>query len=157
MTPQPAPEPFVAVRHGADAYANARAALEALALPDFHGTRVLLKPNAGRLVPPRKGITTHPSVVAAACDFFVKAGADVSVGESTIIGVKPLECLESTGIAAVVRERGLPLIDLDKLPARRTTVPGGTVLNHLMVCGAMAEFDYVVSIPVMKTHMHCVV
>ena len=149
------PNPFVAVRHGPDPYSNAQRALEALTLPPLRGKRVLLKPNAGRHVEPEKGITTHPAVVAAACDFFTRAGATVAVGESTIIGVKPLECLESTGIAAVVRERGLALLDLDQRPARKTPIAGGAILAHLMVCGAIAEFDYVVSIPVMKTHMHC--
>jgi len=145
---------FVAVRHGSDPYANALGALEALSLPSFKGRKVLLKPNAGRRVPPGTGITTHPEVVAAACDFFVKRGAEVTVGESTIVGVKPLDCLESTGIAAVVRARGLPLLDLDLRPARKTAV-AGSVLSHLLVCGAVADFDTIVSIPVMKTHMHC--
>jgi uncharacterized protein (DUF362 family) len=146
--------PFVAVQKGEDPYQNTEHVLEQLTLPDLSGKRVLVKPNAGRQVQPRKGITTEPQVVAAACDFFIGLGANVSVGESTIVGVKPLDCLESTGIAAVARERNIPVIDLDELPACKTPVKG-RVLDHLKICGAIPSFDYIVSVPVMKTHMHC--
>ncbi len=149
--------PFVAICHGDDACLNTLDVLRKLQLPSFAGRRVLLKPNAGRKVQPRKGITTEPDVVAAACDFFLEKGADVAVGESTILGVKPLDCLESTGIAAVARERGIPVLDLDELPATKTPVRNGVVLDSLAVCGVLAQFDCVVSIPVMKTHMHCCV
>lgn len=153
--PEPVQPPRVIVRRGADAYATALAALRALKLPRLHGRRVLLKPNAGRRVAPGLGITTNPAVVAAACDFFLQAGAHVSIGEGTILGVTSPECLETTGIAAVARERGVPMLDFDTLPARKTPIPHGVVLDHLMICAALAEFDYIVSIPVMKTHMHC--
>ena len=145
---------FVSVGRGNDPYATTMAVLTTLKLPDFSNKRVLLKPNAGRLVLPGKGITTDPRVVAAACDFFIERGAEVAVGESTIIGVKPLECLESTGIAPIARERHIPVLDLDDEPADITPV-AGIVLDHLKICGAVKRFDYVVSIPVMKTHMHC--
>jgi len=104
-----------------NAYSNAYKALENISLPDLKGKKVLLKPNAGRKVEPGKGVTTEPEVVAAACDFFVKTGAEVSVGESPILGVTALECLETTGIADVVRKRGIVLIDLDSLPANNLT------------------------------------
>jgi len=138
-----------------NAYSNAYKALENISLPDLKGKKVLLKPNAGRKVEPGKGVTTEPEVVAAACDFFVKTGAEVSVGESPILGVTALECLETTGIADVVRKRGIVLIDLDSLPANKTEIKGGIVLKSLAVCGAIKDFDYIVSIPVLKTHMHC--
>ncbi|MCX7847670.1 MAG: DUF362 domain-containing protein [bacterium] len=82
-------------------------------------------------------------------------GARASIGEGTILGVTPSECLEATGIAAVARERHVPVLDLDALPARKTPIPNGVVLDHLMISAAVAEFDYIVSLPVMKTHMHC--
>lgn len=146
--------PFVAVQKGKDPYQNTLRVLEQLDLPGLNGKRVLLKPNAGRQVQPRMGITTEPQVVAAACDFFVGLGSEVSIGESTIIGVKPLDCLESTGIATVARERNIPVLDLDKRPPDITPV-NGRILNSLKICGGLKDFDYIVSIPVMKTHMHC--
>ena len=146
---------FVAVCHGEDAYSNAIGALESINLPDLAGKKVLLKPNAGRKVLPGKGITTNPLVVAAACDFFQKIGAEVTVGEGTILGVTPFECLETTGIAFEVRKRGIAMIDLDAAVGNRTEIKEAVVLNHVMISSGIDDFDYIVSIPVMKTHMHC--
>jgi len=145
----------VTICHGENPYSNAYKALESISFPDLKDKKVLLKPNAGRKVKPGKGITTEPEVVAAACDFFEELGCYVSVGESPILGVTALECLEESGIAEVVRLRGIPLIDLDELPATKTEIKDGEVLKFLAVCGAVKEFDYIVSIPVLKTHMHC--
>jgi uncharacterized protein (DUF362 family) len=147
--------PFVAVTHGSDAYSAAREALAALDLARFKGARVLLKPNAGRRVAAGTGVVTAPAVVAAACDHFLELGADVAIGEGTIVGVKPLDCLATTGIAAVADERNLALVDLDTPKGRKVDIPGGTVLSHVTLAGPLADYDAIVSIPVMKTHMHC--
>ncbi len=146
---------FVAICHGNDAYVNAYKALEKINLPDLTGKKILLKPNAGRKVLPNKGITTNPLVVAAACDFFKDAGAIVTVGEGTILGVTPFDCLESTGIAAEVKKRAIPMIDLDAAPADKTVIKDSVVLNHARISNVIFDFDYIVSIPVIKTHMHC--
>ena len=47
------------------------------------------------------------------------------------------------------------MIDLDLLPANKTEIKNGIVLKSLAVCGEIKNFDYIVSIPVFKTHMHC--
>jgi len=146
---------FVAVFHGEDAYSNAYSALESIKLPDLNGKKILLKPNAGRKVMPCKGITTNPLVVAAACDFFQQAGAKVVVGEGTILGVTPFDCLKSTGIAAEVRKRDIPMIDLDAASAAKTEIKNSVVLDFARISDALNDFDYIVSIPVIKTHMHC--
>ncbi len=144
----------VAVVRNADGYAAACEALQAFSLDAFRGKRVLLKPNAGRCAKPGDGVTTHPDIVAAAIDMFREAGADVAVGESPITGVKTLEALESTGIAAAARDRDCPLIDMDARPCVVVPVPDGEAIRELQVCPETLEFDAVVSIPVMKTHMH---
>ena len=146
--------PEVFVVPGADAYAAAREALRAIGLAPARGRRVLLKPNAGRLTAAGSGVTTNPQVVAAAIDAFVEAGATVAVGESPITGVRTPEEFEITGIAAVARERGCPLLDMDARRGRRVAVPEGRAIRTLTVCPELFDFDLVVSIPVMKTHMH---
>jgi len=150
----PSDRPRVHVAGGEDPAANARAALQAFDLSRVRGKRVLLKPNAGRIAAPGEGVTTDPRVVAGAIDAFLEAGAQVSVGESPITGVKTLEALEATGIAAVARERHCPLIDLDRRPAVPVPVPDGLALRAFQVCAEVLEHDLVVSIPVMKVHMH---
>jgi len=121
------------------------------------GKRVLLKPNAGRNARPKTGITTHPQVVAAAIDAFSQAGAEVAVGESPITGVKMAGAFESTGIAAVAKARNCPLIDMDVRRYVPLEIGEGVAMKSLKLCAEVAEYDIIVSIPVMKTHMHTVV
>jgi uncharacterized protein (DUF362 family) len=142
------------VASGADAYANARQALAHFDLGVARNRRVLLKPNAGRIVRAGLGITTDPQVVAAAIDAFVEAGADVSVGDSPIVGVRELQALEASGIADVVRARNCRLLYMDKRRYVQVPLPEGRAIRSLRVCPDVFEHDLIVSIPVMKTHMH---
>jgi hypothetical protein len=135
-------------------YANTRAALAQIDLSPAKGKRVLLKPNAGRIAAPGAGITTDPQVVAAAIDAFSEIGADVAVGESPILGVKTLEAFDAVGITHIARERGCPLIDMDARKFVNVPVPDGLAIDSLKVCPEVFEYDLVVSLPVMKMHMH---
>ena len=146
--------PAVFVAHGSGPYANSRRALESVGLLPVRGKSVLLKPNVGRVAPPGSGIVTHPEVVAAAIDVFREAGAEVAVGESPIVGVDVQEAFAAAGMAAVARNRGCPLIDMDRRPCVEVPVPEGQVIHSLKVCAEAMEFDFIVSIPVMKRHMH---
>jgi uncharacterized protein (DUF362 family) len=123
-------------------------------LGPVRGKRVLLKPNAGRLASPGAGITTHPDVVAAAIDAFRAEGAEVAVGESPIVGVDVQEAFRVTGIAAVAAQRDCPLIDMDRRRFVEVPVPEGRAIRSLRVCPEVLESDFLVSIPVMKMHMH---
>lgn len=144
----------VTVTHGNGPYRNTLEALKSIPLQNVQGKRLLLKPNAGRVARCGEGITTHPEVVAAAIDFFREAGAEVVVGESPITGVKTMEAFESTGIADITRKRNCPLIDMDMRPFVEMDIPEGRALHKLKLCPEVLEFDAIVSIPVMKMHMH---
>ncbi len=146
--------PQVSVSHGKDPYPTACSAISRLDLSPARGKRVLLKPNAGRVAKPGEGITTHPQVVAAAIDAFTGAGATVAVGESPITGVKMLEAFRSTGIADVAAERGCPLIDMDRRKCIDVKLPKGEAVRALTICPEALEYDIVISLPVMKVHMH---
>jgi uncharacterized protein (DUF362 family) len=148
---------LVSVRRGDDGYTLAR---ESLATLDFdigslQGKRVLIKPNAGRLVSPYLGINTNPVVVAGVIDAFLEAGvSDLFVGESPILGVKALEALDECGMAEVARKRNVPLVDLDAKRPVVVKVPEWKAIDKLKVCREVLNVDFIVSIPVMKTHMH---
>ncbi len=149
--------PAVFWASGDNPYDNARKALSNIDLSPSKGKRVLLKPNVGRNVKPETGITTHPQVIAAAIDAFKEAGAEVAVGESPIAGVTMLEAFENSGVTAVAEERDCPLIDMDVRPFVTARIPDGVAIRSLKVCREIAEHDIIVSIPVMKTHMHTAV
>ena len=146
------PEVFVA--HGKDAYGNTLEALSRIDLSIAAGKRVLLKPNAGRMAHAGSGINTNPEVVAAAIDAFRQAGAIVAVGESPITGVKTPEAFEITGIASAARERDCPLIDMDVRKYVDAKLPEGIAIHSIKLCADIFDFDIIVSIPVMKMHMH---
>jgi len=146
--------PLVWIAQGRGGYANAHTALESLDLSGVRGKRVLLKPNVGRVALPGEGITTHPEVVAAALDVFNEAGAEVAVGESPITGVDVMEAFASAGITEVARQRNCPLVDLDCRPPVEVPLDEGQALHTIRVCAEVLEYDLVVSIPVMKMHMH---
>ena len=144
----------VAVTHGEGPYHNTLKALSSISLQAVRGKRVLLKPNAGRMARSGEGITTHAEVVAAAIDAFQQAGAEVAVGDSPITGVKALEALEITGISAVARKRNCHVLDMDKRRFVEMDIPDSRALHKLKLCPEVLEFDVIVSIPVMKMHMH---
>jgi uncharacterized protein (DUF362 family) len=146
--------PSVFWASAAGPYDNTRKALANIDISASKGKRVLLKPNAGRNVKPETGITTHPQVVAAAIDAFKEAGAEVAVGESPIAGVTMLEAFENGGITAVAEERDCQLIDMDVRPFVTAQITDGVAIRSLRVCREVSEYDIIVSIPVMKTHMH---
>ncbi len=146
--------PSVSVAHGSGPYANTRLALESVDLQPVGGRRVLLKPNVGRVATPGSGVITHPEVVAAAIDVFREAGAEVAVGESPIVGVDVQEAFATAGITDIAGERDCPLIDMDLRPCVEMPVPEGRAIQSLKVCAEALEFDFIVSIPVMKRHMH---
>ncbi len=151
---QAASAPKVIVTGGKGPYDNIRNALAKIDLSPAKGKRVLLKPNAGRIAVPGAAITTHPQALAAVIDAFAEAGADVSIGESPISGVKTMEAFETTGIAEVAKERNIPLIDMDERKAVKIKIPNGRAINSLQLCPEIMEFDLIVSVPVIKMHMH---
>ncbi len=149
-----ASRPSVFCATGDGPYDNTLKALANVDLSPAKNKRVLLKPNIGRNVQPETGITTHPQVVAASIDAFRDAGADVAVGESPITGVAALDAFETSGVTAVAEERNCPLIDMDLRRYITAGIPDGSAIKLLKVCPEIAEYDIIVSIPVMKTHMH---
>jgi len=144
----------VFISGGNGPYNNTIEALKNIDLSPAKGKTVLLKPNVGRNAEPSSGICTEPQVVAAAIDAFREAGAIVSIGESPISGVKTLEAFESTGITKIANERNCPLIDMDVRKPIVITIPDGVAIKSLKLCPEVTEFDFIVSIPVMKMHMH---
>jgi uncharacterized protein (DUF362 family) len=149
-----ATHPSVHIAQGSGPYANTRQALKPIDLTPVRGKRVLLKPNVGRIAAAGSGITTHPEVVAAAIDAFREARADVAIGESPIVGVDVQAAFSATGIATVAAERDCPLIDMDRRRYVEVPLPEGRAIHRLKVCPEVREFDFVVSLPVMKMHMH---
>ncbi len=146
---------IVVVSKGEDPFRTTEGVLQRFPLPGLKGKNVLVKPNAARLAFPGGGVTTHPSVVAATVMHLKKQGAGrIVIGESCIFGVDAREAFRVTGMKAISEENGVELLDLDQGPPTEITVPGGTLIKRMKVPALLREFDFIISIPVMKTHMH---
>ena len=59
-----------------------------------------------------------------------------------------------TGMQEVSEKTGVPLIDLDRGDPAEITIPAGRLVKKIKVPALLKEMDFVISIPVMKTHMH---
>jgi|GEM_PF-94166 len=151
-------KPCVSVASGHGPYRNTLDALSRINLSAIRGRRVLLKPNLGRVAEASSGIVTNPQVVAATIDALRNAGAaHIAIGESPITGVNTMQAFEKSGMAAMAKERDCPCIDMDRRNPIEVAVRNGTAVSSLKVCADLFDFDIIVSIPVMKTHMHTVV
>ncbi|HIE55228.1 MAG TPA: DUF362 domain-containing protein [Chromatiaceae bacterium] len=145
----------ISIAKGKDPYATTFEALKKLPEPEVRNRRVLLKPNVSRMLPHTQGATTNPQVVAAAIDYFKSLDAvDIAIGESPITGVRISEAYEISGIKEIACARNTKLLDFDSQPYQILKIPGGRVINQIKVTWFWWNFDFIVSIPVMKTHMH---
>ncbi|NWF93669.1 MAG: DUF362 domain-containing protein [Syntrophaceae bacterium] len=146
---------LVMVSKGDDPYETTRELLQTFPLPVLKGRRVLIKPNAARVASPGQGVTAHPGVVAATIDLLKERGARrIVIGESCIFGVDPEEAFQVTGMKEIAEKRGMEVIDLDRSDPAELAVPKGRVIKKIKVPAILREFDFIISIPVMKTHMH---
>jgi uncharacterized protein (DUF362 family) len=143
------------VSKGEDPFRTTERVLQTFPLPDLKGKNVLIKPNAARLAFPGEGVTTHPSVVAATIEHLKKQGAGrIVIGESCIFGVNAQEAFRATGMKDVSEKGNVELVDLDQGAPMEILIPGGKVIKKIKVPALLREVDFIISIPVMKTHMH---
>jgi len=117
------------------------------------GKRVLVKPN---LIMPRKpedAATTHPAVIEAVCTAFIKAGAEVSIIDSTG-GPHTKMILRllygKTGMKTAAENSGAKL----SFNTKSTTVlfPEGRVMQKFDLLSPILEADLVISVAKVKTH-----
>jgi len=120
----------------------------------IRGRRVLLKPN---LVEPNRAhshINTHPLVVRAAAETFLRLGAaSVTVAEGAGHVRDSLLVLEESGLAEVLAEDRIPFVDLNTDSLFRVPNRGGfTKLDSLVLPASLRQADLIVSMPKLKTH-----
>jgi uncharacterized protein (DUF362 family) len=147
--------PLVIVSKGKNPYVTTKRGLRKFPLSHLKGRNVLIKPNAARLAYPGNGVTTHPQVVAATIDHLKEKGVRrIAIGESCIFGVNAKEAFQATGMKEISEEKKIELIDLDQRNPMEIAIPRGKVIKKIKVPAILKEFDFIVSVPVMKTHMH---
>ena len=148
-------EPKIIVLEGKNPYRTTKNALQNYPLPDLKDKKILIKPNGARLASPGEGVTTHPGVIAATIDHLKEKGVEeIAIGESCILGVDAQEAFRVTGLKEISEKKEVKLIDLDQGSPVEIAVPGGKLLKKIKVPAILKDFNFIISIPVMKTHMH---
>ena len=146
----------VGIRHGGDPTTMTLEVLREVVTRDFRNQSVLIKPNLGFLSSSGTGVVTHCEVIRGVIRFMKEAGARPFVGDSCILGVNPWEAFEKSGAAAVTREEGVALINLDEGEPVRMKIPEPFAVDEVKISSHAAHADCIVSVPVMKTHMYAV-
>jgi uncharacterized protein (DUF362 family) len=146
----------VIVTHGNGPFENIKEALSSLDLKFLKGKSVLIKPNIGRSTSKsKKGINTHPQAIAGVIEVLQEVKVKkIAIGESPIVGVKTLEAFEKAGVTDIAKKYNCELIDLDKEKPVIKSIPKSRVVSSTKICSRIFEFDYILSLPVAKMHMH---
>jgi uncharacterized protein (DUF362 family) len=121
---------------------------------EIRGKRILLKPN---LVETNLGaihINTHPAVIYATSQAFLKLGAaKIIVGEGPGHCRDTLLLLEESGLAEVLLEDRIPFVDLNYDDGYSISNPGRySSLSLLTFPETLRQVDWVVSLAKLKTH-----
>ena len=118
------------------------------------GDRVLLKPNILSASPPEAATTTHPSVVAAMCEFVLSAGGKPVVGDGAGIS-RPgatAKALQASGIEEAARKAGAGVVNFETAGFTLVDVPEPLQFRKLYIANPVLEADVVISLPKLKTH-----
>ncbi len=115
--------------------------------------RVLVKPNLIMPKKPDAAATTHPVVVAAVCAAFVKAGANVSIIDSTggphnkaVLKMLYSRC----GMEEAAKQSGAVLCY--DTGSRTVETPDGRVIKKISLLTPVLDAEMVVSVGKVKTH-----
>jgi uncharacterized protein (DUF362 family) len=118
------------------------------------GKSILLKPNLIETVAGAQHICTHPQVIRAAAEAWLRLGAKrVLVGEGSGHSRDVYRVLEETGLTEVLRAQKIAFLDLnnDDLIIRKNAF-GLTGLRSLTFPAVVEQVDWIVSVAKMKTH-----
>jgi len=139
-----------AIERVLDAYGGAKSIMDRSA---NGGKRVLVKPNILMPKKPEDAATTHPVIIEAVCSAFIKAGAEVSIIDSTggphtkmvlrLLYGKP-------GIKKAAKQCGAKL-SFDT-SSKSVICSGGKILQQVDLLSPVFDADLVISLAKAKTH-----
>lgn len=148
-------KPIVSIAGKQGPFENVKKVLSALDLSILKGKSVLIKPNIGREASIGRGYNTHPQAIAGVIEMMQDAGAaKIVIGESPLVGINTMDAFKKGGVTDVADNYGVELIDFDKHKPVKKDIPDGRVLESTKICSPVFEYDFIVSVPVAKTHMH---
>jgi len=118
----------------------------------------LIKPNVCWGEDWKTGGTTSPLLIGEMVSWLRGNGIDsIMIAEGSMVGHDTLECFESTGIKRLAEQLDVPLIDLNRDEKITVKVPKPQVLEDIEVSRTVMECEFLINMPVMKTHINTMV
>jgi uncharacterized protein (DUF362 family) len=118
--------------------------------------RVVIKPNAKNQSPPGYGIVTDPRVVEPLVEMAIGKGVrKVIIAEGAAYpsgSYDTISAFLTSGIAEVAKRHDVGLVDLNNYDNVDLDIPDGLVLDWVRVGRTVTEADYLINVPVLKTH-----
>ena len=120
------------------------------------GDTVLIKPNAKNQAPPGYGIVTDVAVIEPLVEMSIEKGAKrVTIADGAAYptgSYHTFSAFETMGVTKLAKKWDLDLVDLNSYDSVDLDVPEGLVLDNVRVGRAVTEADFLINVPVLKTH-----
>jgi len=117
---------------------------------------VIIKPNAKHQIIPGYGVVTDPRIVEAAIKLAFKfSPSKIEIAEGACYpsgAYDTMSAFQSTGIMEVAKKLDLGLIDLNSWDSMDIELDDGIGLDWVKVGRSVVEADFIINIPVLKTH-----
>ena len=114
--------------------------------------KILIKPNLTLDVPIQRRACTNPEVVSAIIDAIRNCNGEPFVGESSMVGCDTIRAYEKSGLKEVCEKKKVKFIDFNRCEPLKIKI-NGEFLKEIVVAKEILDFDKIISVPVMKTHV----
>ncbi len=121
--------------------------------PQFKpGAKILIKPNLLTAVAPEAAATTHPNIVKAIIHILKEQGiTNITFGDSPAGNHSWEKLWEITGMKSVAEEEKVNLIPFENF--KTICIEGAAGVEHIPILKELDDFDAVISLPKLKTHL----
>ena len=116
---------------------------------------VVIKPNAKNQAPSGYGIVTDVSVIEPLVEICKKKSAKVTIADGAAYpsgSYHTMSAFEVMGVTKLAKKYDLELVDLNGFDSVDLDVPDGLVLDRVRAGRAVTQADFLVNVPVLKTH-----
>jgi uncharacterized protein (DUF362 family) len=114
---------------------------------------VLIKPNILSDLDFKTGATTNPYLIEAIIDLLREFGIKkITIAEGSIVGKNTDISFKKCGIDKLAERKKVRLVDLKKDEFIPLGIAGGKILKILKLPRSFIDSDFVINIPVIKTH-----
>ena len=120
------------------------------------GDTVLIKPNAKNQAPPGYGIVTDVAVIEPLVEMSIEKDAKrVTIADGAAYpsgSYHTFSAFETMGVTKLAKKWDLDLVDLNSYDSVDLDVPEGLALENIRVGRAVTQADFLINVPVLKTH-----